>query len=1050
MTEIRLGGLSAIETTISASQGDRSGSASGTPNVGTSAPTPPAAFIGRAVNQWSGIGGSGAGTHYAIWTPKFSPTVIGMFFTLQTVDGNIFTSSQMHDLDLRSARAIGGRARIYRIVNGEMVLVRDSVIIDGNWGQWNRLTSAANKGATSGYEYRFETYSRAGGTYWFGVAAVDGSNQIGTIGTASYTPSSLSTGAAPSNTETTLGGNYTTGGSLPAPTNVTATADGSGERTVVLTWDDVAEATGYIPFISWNEEPNDIPTAPWLELEDDGGAVIQAGDFAVLSMPALVPTTDMISQRAWGAESVLNQVDITPFGPSSLLQKNSDLSYAYHPFEEGDESPDLTMTGGHYLRINLASGLTDQALLLDYWHSDATQEYYEVLDPDRTYKFDVWVRSDRAVTGGLTFQFDSSNRIGFSDIVFDLVPGWQKLSTSASPNAFLGTGLNVGRWWIRTSTGAETLQLDFAGAQMTYVGETYAGATAESVALWTPGILIRDDGMVKKRPFAPGMDQLTDAPGQSIVGQTVSGMLRNILANNAKPWLQIEWYHTAEEFQDLVAYLAAPVSSGHPMALKRASQGRADPWTDEWNEIRLEFSNEAWNYISEFWTFPTGLVDSVTATSYNAGKGFGMMCREKALAMMESPYWTSKIKFVIGGWPENSFGADAASTFLLPVSIGPSLYMSGWDVGTDLVQENDVSYQSLLAAAEITVKPAVLDNNTRLQNAATASGGALIFGENLHPLSYESGPGFQLNGLNDAVVSSSQFIQQEIAMRSRACATGVVDAFLLQAVNGFDSSIFFTLGRGDAWKARADEPNGGQTYPTWQLLQIIQGQIGRCNIRDIRNLSVPTINVTNKAGGTTAISTIYAYTLESLDFPGRVMLCVGNRSISDTVKPTICTPWASATGCTVWSNLGDYRQHNRYLPGKRKAVAVTVTGGGQTGTNLTISGLTVLPEVDQTFTIAGVTGVYTVTNIDSWGQTTGTLGITPALNSSPADGAIVTWEGLEDSYLLDPLCVEIEIASQSVSVPANLSRIVIDDSIGAESSGLPPGNCVLIQLDGVT
>jgi hypothetical protein len=73
---------------------------------------------------------------------------------------------------------------------------------------------------------------------------------------------------------------------------------------------------------------------------------------------------------------------------------------------------------------------------------------------------------------------------------------------------------------------------------------------------------------------------------------------------------------------------------------------------------------------------------------------------------------------------------------------------------------------------------------------------------------------------------------------------------------------------------------------------------------------------------------------------------------------------------------------------------VLVNGAGQTGTSLAIDGLSAIPRVGDTFKINGVQKVYTVTADATVVSTGTTLTITPALASSPADNAAITWLSL--------------------------------------------------------
>lgn len=70
---------------------------------------------------------------------------------------------------------------------------------------------------------------------------------------------------------------------------------------------------------------------------------------------------------------------------------------------------------------------------------------------------------------------------------------------------------------------------------------------------------------------------------------------------------------------------------------------------------------------------------------------------------------------------------------------------------------------------------------------------------------------------------------------------------------------------------------------------------------------------------------------------------------------------------------------------------VLVNGAGQTNTSLAVDGLTGTPQVGDTFTIAGVEKVYTITSAVTVTSGAATLTISPTLASSPADNAAITF-----------------------------------------------------------
>jgi hypothetical protein len=70
---------------------------------------------------------------------------------------------------------------------------------------------------------------------------------------------------------------------------------------------------------------------------------------------------------------------------------------------------------------------------------------------------------------------------------------------------------------------------------------------------------------------------------------------------------------------------------------------------------------------------------------------------------------------------------------------------------------------------------------------------------------------------------------------------------------------------------------------------------------------------------------------------------------------------------------------------------VLVNGGSQTGTTLVVDGLTSTPQQYDTFTVAGIQKTYIITSAVSVTGGGATLSIYPALASSPADNAAITF-----------------------------------------------------------
>ena len=66
----------------------------------------------------------------------------------------------------------------------------------------------------------------------------------------------------------------------------------------------------------------------------------------------------------------------------------------------------------------------------------------------------------------------------------------------------------------------------------------------------------------------------------------------------ADPWYCLPGVLTAEELEQFMEYIAAPANTG--LGRLRAQLGQEEPWTEVFNEIIVEFGNEAWNQWGPF------------------------------------------------------------------------------------------------------------------------------------------------------------------------------------------------------------------------------------------------------------------------------------------------------------------------------------------------------------------------------------------------------------------------------------------------------------------
>jgi len=108
--------------------------------------------------------------------------------------------------------------------------------------------------------------------------------------------------------------------------------------------------------------------------------------------------------------------------------------------------------------------------------------------------------------------------------------------------------------------------------------------------------------------------------------------------------------------------------------------------------------------------------------------------------------------------------------------------------------------------------------------------------------SYEAGPGYARDGLNNTTVTQEQAAEQEQVMKSQAAGVATLDSFLAAALNGFEVQNFFTFGRGDYWKSHTKWYDGGHAYPSWKALSLFNNE-GLGDMLRVETISAPGIDL---------------------------------------------------------------------------------------------------------------------------------------------------------------------------------------------------------------
>jgi hypothetical protein len=941
MSEVSLRGLPAGSVTVGITQGAQTVSQSSTwPNQADPA-SDNLVFVSRdtAGAQYSGVA-SGVSADFigekwgAPCTPKhFQINRVATQNHANRVYGDFnFFNTERHPI------VGGGRAQIYRIQNGVRNLIRTSTIVGGAWDTW-ALATPGNQVITAGnsWEYKFDSFNRPGVTYWFSVASVDASGNIGPrSASVAYTaPGTLPTGV-PSNAATTALTLTAVAGVTAAPTGLAAVTKSGDNGVAQLTWTS-AEAR-HVVYVSYNDPAQHFDPAlgRYVELASDGGAAIKIGDEVVILAAITQPSADMVSNRAFNITGSEGYVSGSPIRGEFKLNTIAGVNYEFKKFDGGDPKPDDTV-GAYYLRVTIDEGAV---LPKDgrFWNAGTGQEFRDVHWPDTTYYIKFKRRANKS--GSMTLPIGAT---GVSNQTVSLTTSWQEYYFEFTPSAEK-TGTAVGEYLFTITGPTGGIIIDRTAIEVGIVGQPYMCLRPTIAPLCVPGSYHRAHQFVKAQLNSFSMETLTDPVGTGsarTAGPSLAAFFRNCVTAGQAAWLQIDW-HVTEELPDLVAYMCAPVSSGHPMALKRAAQGQSTPWIDvlpdpldpNMPRVLFEISNEMWNSIRSFATTNAGMIDEVTAEVYTAGHAGGLVAARFIAKLQESPYWSlfaPHVEFCIGCFGVESqvqWGRDAMRFAAPQVKFWAiAAYTGGWETGGFSPSELGTDYLTVLNYDQGVNKARRDSHIASLQAHCTAN--SLTYGVDMIPMIYEGGPSYDLPGAG----VSTAIVQTEVVMKSRAAGAANLLASLAHAEAGLRLSHYFQMEEGFNWGTKATRQAGGGVYMSWLPQQVLNEEMVPCSVREVLVPRKQTQSINGPSNTPITVDTARAFMLRSLTTPSTWMLVAINTCIDPSLLEvsdplysatpggtqtlTIGTNWQSAAAMTFWESRGSFREHNRFPVGFR-------------------------------------------------------------------------------------------------------------------------------------
>ncbi|MDO5631051.1 MAG: hypothetical protein Q4G22_04360 [Paracoccus sp. (in: a-proteobacteria)] len=603
-----------------------------------------------------------------------------------------------------------------------------------------------------------------------------------------------------------------------APEGVSARMD-SGAK-VQLTWDlpaDDDDIVGVMVYQSY-VAPEQMRGFGLTLTDAASGEPVRRGDLIVLRKLIEQPDrTKLVSDRVWNAGAASSWLRrMTP----DFYDAQGDAKWSLRPH---DPDPARTWGGRSYLHVELP-GRTRFSLGA-YNHAGTGQSWYQVLRPGVEYTVTARLRGARA--GRAQFRLLGTAYQDLPAVPLDYGTEWANVSATFTVPEMLTEARPVGQM-VLAFQGPGWVDVDDVRVHRSDI-PFLALSAEDSTALHDAGIsALRFHGMVRTGTDTYDLPALLRSGGFRLRHQQMAGMPDSLgWAQDAAadPWLQIEPHLNDEEWRGLIEYLAAPFDpatddpADKPWAALRAAQGRAAPWTDQFDRIYFEVGNETWNPIFRPWVF-RGMTDAATGTQYDSGQVYGLFQAHVAQILRSSPWWDSagledKMIFVIGGRAGFDFGSRAAQ-MAAPADAADLLsiaaYNGGWDENEGPPRRNRASFMNLLNQV-LQVTPQRIEQVSKgAEDVSTQTGRRPLIG------TYEAGPGYVMNGLNGAKLSPEQQREQEQVMKSRAAGVATLDTFLMQRQLGMTVQNFFTFGPGEYWRSHQNWYDGGAGYPAWNLL----------------------------------------------------------------------------------------------------------------------------------------------------------------------------------------------------------------------------------------
>ena len=594
-----------------------------------------------------------------------------------------------------------------------------------------------------------------------------------------------------------------------------------------------------------------VPEGGWIAEGSDGDVNrvyladdslgLAYGDHAIITVTKAILTADEVHPR-------LHQWFDPNNGILNATWGGGATELVPHP---GTLPPDFTEPGDTCLKITVSESGCWQGQYLFHGYDDGEGMWYSQLQPDASYRAEVWLRQE-GVPGGAVRFFGAGAYSALTQSVPWTVTGeWQRYTYDFT-----------GPTYPDPSSSHGGMGLEMAGPGTVWLDNflVYRYDAAHNFQPFTPHHEAFDELMTAvpqhgKKPAIrfytclydghSSMQRLLSNYASSSIdfiynigaahGQclTVPQALRWTLATGDSPedrcipYLTLSEEYTEVEWLQLAEYLGVPYDPAHdtpaakPWAYLRYRQrGTGRPWTDAFREIVIEFGNETWHAGVMAGWHGFGRPGWV----HQGGREYGLFADYYFnQTVAAQPWWTQynlgdKIKFALNAnydAQSTSYGELAAQQAPAVTSyLGHANYVGPkWETGdTPFEVFDDHGMQETLTGAYLGMFP-LIEDIAAMRDQLAGAGLA-----DYRPIAYEGGPsGYYLPGQG----TPEQTAISQLYGKSLGMGVSALDAWLYCSLHGYSHQEMFAFAGGDNWKSHTMPRAGGfRRHTGWLALML--------------------------------------------------------------------------------------------------------------------------------------------------------------------------------------------------------------------------------------